>query len=57
MTVKQYATARGITDAAVRKAIMMNHNLPGVVKKDKFGKAHVLHVDKRKLRKYLEVTE
>lgn len=57
ITVKEYAKLRGIGEAAVRKAIKMGHALPGVVKKEKFGKAHALYVDKRKLRKDLEVTK
>ena len=57
MTIKEYATLRGITEGAVRKAIMMNHKLPGVAGREKFGKSHVLHVDKKKLLKSLEVTK
>lgn len=56
MTVQQYAKLRGIHDAAVRKAIKLGHKLPGVTRRAKFGKSHVLHVDKIKLEKSLEVT-
>jgi len=45
LTSKQYAAMRGISDAAVRKAIKMGHKLPGVVRREKFGRAHVLIVD------------
>lgn len=56
MTVQEYAVLRKIGDSAVRKAIKLNHKLPGVVKLEKFGRAHVLHVDKRKIPKSLQVT-
>lgn len=56
MTVAQYAENRGIGSGAVRKAIKLGHALPGVVKREKFGKAHVLIVDEKILKKYLEVT-
>ncbi len=44
MTVAEYANLRGITPGAVRKAIMMGHNLPGVISRRTFGKSHVLRV-------------
>ena len=57
MTVADYAEERGIGSSAVRKAIKLGHNMPGVTKREKFGNAHVLHVDKKILKKYLEVTK
>lgn len=48
MTVKQYADLRGIGDAAVRKAIKLGHSLPGVTRREKFGRVHVLYVDPKK---------
>ena len=57
VTTQQYAKLRGIGDAAVRKAIKLGHALPGVVRREKFGRAHVLYVDKNKLQKSLEVTK
>lgn len=57
MTVRDYATAREIGESGVRNAISRGHRLPGVTKLEKFGKAHVLHVDKRKLKKFLEVSK
>jgi uncharacterized membrane protein len=53
MTVNEYAEARGVGSSAVRKAIILGHALPGVVKREKFGNAHVLHVDKKILNKFL----
>lgn len=49
MTTKQYAGARGITEGAVRKAIKLGHRLPGVTRREKFGTAHVLYVDIKKM--------
>jgi len=49
VTLKEYAAMRGITDAAVRKAIMLGHALPGVTSRKKFGRAHVLNVDPLKI--------
>lgn len=57
MTVSDYARERGVGSSAIRKAILLGHNMPGVVKREKFGNAHVLHVDKKILKKYLEVTK
>lgn len=57
MTTSEYAAFRGIGDAAVRKAIKMKHRLPGVIKMEKFGKVHVLHVNKTKVPKNLRVTK
>lgn len=57
MTVKDYAQLRGITTPAVYKAIKLGHNMPGVTKVEKFGAAHVLHVDKNKLPENLEVSK
>lgn len=51
MTVQQYADLRQIGASAVRKAILFNHRLPGVVRREKFGKAHVLIVDKKSCKK------
>lgn len=51
MSVKQYAAARGITEGAVRKAIMKGHRLPGVTRREKFGDQHVLYVSVDKLPK------
>lgn len=56
MTVSQYAGERNIGPGAIRKAIKLGHKMPGVVKREKFGNAHVLHVDKKILKKYLEVS-
>ena len=56
MTVQEYAKLRGIGDAAVRKAIKLGHKLKGVTRRAKFGKSHVLYVDKNKLVENLEVT-
>lgn len=56
MTVAQYAECRKVGASAIRKAILLGHNMPGVVKREKFGNAHVLHVDKKILKKYLEVS-
>lgn len=44
LTVQQYADLRKITPGAVRKAIRLKHNLPGVDNASKFGKSHVLNV-------------
>lgn len=44
LTTQQYATRRGITEGAVRKAIKMGHKLDGVLRVEKFGKAHVFYV-------------
>lgn len=44
MTVQQYAKLRKIWDGAVRKAIKMGHNLPGVDRREMFGRAHLLYV-------------
>lgn len=57
MTVANYAAKRKVGSSAVRKAILLGHNLPGVIKREKFGNAHVLHVDEKILKKYLEVTK
>jgi len=55
MTVQEYAIARGLKfDSSVRKAIKFGHKLPGVLRLEKFGHAHVLIVDERVLAKYLE---
>lgn len=51
MTVQQYADARGIWPDAVRKAIKLGHNLPGVKSRSKFGKMHVLYVEAGFLKK------
>lgn len=56
MTVAQYAKARGVGSSAIRKAILLGHAMPGLIRREKFGNAHVLHVDKKILKKYLEVT-
>lgn len=53
MTVQEYADARGVVSSAVRKAIKLGHAMPGLVKREKFGNAHVLHVDKKILKKFL----
>lgn len=57
MTVQEYAALRDIQPSAVRKAILKGHRLPGVVRRAKFGRAHVLTVDKRKIPKSLQVTK
>lgn len=57
MTVQEYAALRDIQPSAVRKAILKGHRLPGVVRRTKFGRAHVLTVDKRKIPKSLQVTK
>lgn len=44
MTTKEYAALRGIHEGAVRKAVKMGYNLPGVTANTKFGKAHVFTV-------------
>jgi len=49
MTTNQYAAARGITASAVRKAIKLGHKLPGVTRREKFGRDHVLYVDTKKI--------
>lgn len=49
MTTKEYARLRGIGEAAVRKAIRLGHNLPGVTKLEKFGRVHVLYVRTEKI--------
>ncbi len=57
MNTEEYAQLRGITQQAVRKAIVKNHNLPGVVEiLDKTGKYWLLkvavsHVPKKKCNK------
>jgi len=53
ITTQQYAAMRGISDAAVRKAIIKGHKLPGVTARKKFGRAHVLHVDEKKVKEFL----
>lgn len=53
----EYGKIRGISDAAVRKAINMGHRLPGVVSRLKIGKVHILTVDEKKLEKFLQVSE
>lgn len=45
ITTQEYARRRGIGDAAVRKAIKLGHQLPGVISRSKFGRVHVLKVD------------
>lgn len=57
MTVKEYAALRGIGESGVRNAIHRGHRLPGVTKLEKFGKAHVLHVDNKKVKKDLQVSK
>ena len=46
VTANQYAVLRGLHPAggAIRKAIKLGHNLPGVEKLCKFGKSHQLWV-------------
>lgn len=56
LTVQDYAALRGITPGAVRKAIKLKHNLPGVTKLSKFGKVHVLTVNEKKINKSLVVS-
>lgn len=51
MTVKQYAELRGITPQAVGQAIKKGHNLPGVTEVNTFGKAWVLTVDTKAVKK------
>ena len=46
LTTQQYADLRGITPGAVRKAIRLKHSLPGVLFTKRFGKAHILFVEK-----------
>lgn len=57
MTIADYAEHRGIGPSAVRKAIKFGHKMPGVVKRTKFGSNHVLHVDKKILKKFLAGNE
>lgn len=57
MTIADYADKRGIGASAVRKAILKGHKMPGVIKREKFGNAHVLHVDKKILKKFLAGNE
>lgn len=44
LTTQQYADLRGITAGAVRKAIKLKQDLPGVIKRKKFGKSHLFYV-------------
>lgn len=53
MTVANYAKERGVGASAIRKAIILGHKMPGVVKMGKFGSNHVLYVDKNILKKFL----
>lgn len=57
ITVKEYAELRGITVQAVRKAIRMKHNMPGVQNVDNFGKAHVIRVSDYWLRKIKKINQ
>lgn len=53
MTIQDYADHRQVGASAIRKAILKGHAMPGVVKREKFGNAHVLYVDKKILKKFL----
>jgi len=44
ITANEYAKMRKIDPGAVRKAIKMGHNMPGILAKNKFGKSHQLWV-------------
>lgn len=46
VTTKQYDQLRGLKSkgGAARKAIKLGHNLPGMVKIEKFGKSHQIWV-------------
>lgn len=46
LTAKQYEQLRGLNSngGAVRKAIKLGHNLPGVERLEKFGKSHQIWV-------------
>jgi len=44
VNTEEYAKIRGITQQAVRKAIVNKHKLPGVLKIDKAGKYYLLTI-------------
>lgn len=44
ITVQEYAAMRGINEGAVRKAFKLGHATPGVLKRERFGRAHKLWV-------------
>lgn len=44
LTTQEYADLRGITTGAVRKAIKFKQDLPGVLRRKKFGKSHLFYV-------------
>lgn len=54
ITVAQYATLRGISETAVRQAILRKNHMPGVLSTQKFGKVHVLNFDQRLYNKWIK---
>jgi hypothetical protein len=54
---KKYSALRGITDRAVRKAIVKGHSLPGVLATQKLGRDYALTIDIQSLAKHLKITE
>lgn len=66
--IKQYALARGISTAAIRKAILQGKELPGVIGRQKTSSGHIFTINiqslanhigtsEKKLRKLLVVTD
>lgn len=51
LTAQQYADLRGVHNGAVRKAIKLGHNMPGVIRLERFGNAHVIVVSESFVRK------
>lgn len=51
MSVKDYATVRNITVAAVTKAIREGHATPGIINFEKFNGDYILYVDENQVGK------
>jgi hypothetical protein len=49
-TTAEYATLRGISSRAVRKAIRNGHYMPGVFEVARVGNRYYLQVDKSKVK-------
>lgn len=49
MSVKDYATVRNISVAAVTKAIRKGHAAPGIVNYEKFNGDYILYVDENQV--------